>query len=162
MLKSAKFNEDRTHRYYLSRIWDEKMSKMLFIGINPSTADGEKDDHTVSRLVKFCQSWGFGGFYIVNLYSFISPEPEDMIDHYNNLTNKMEKALHKQNMAVALRYGRICSMITFMWGAGIPNQTQADKYIRTFRDAYCFGKTREGHPKHPLFLASHTQLTKFR
>lgn len=162
MLKAAKFNEDHTHRYYLSRIWDDSTSKMLFIGINPSTADGEDDDHTVSRLVNFCKSWGFGGFYIVNLYSFVSPDPDKMIQHYLGLTNKMEKSLHKQNMQVALRYGRICAMTTFMWGASIPNEEQADKYIRTFRDAYCFGKTAHGYPKHPLFLASHTQLIKFR
>lgn len=143
-------------------MWEPKYSKLLFIGINPSTADGQEDDNTVRRLVSFSKSWGFGGFYLVNLYSFVATEPNDMIHWYWARTNKMQRALHKENMGFAIRYARISSMTVFMWGAGIPDSEQADKYVRTFRDAYCFGKTKDGHPKHPLFLASHTELTKFR
>ena len=162
MLRSAKFDEEHKHRYYLSRIWDDSHSKILFIGLNPSKADDVEDDNTVRRLITFSQSWGFGGFYIVNLYSFIATEPEDMIRWYYMRTNKMQRALFKQNMEYALRYARICSMTAFCWGAGIPNEEASTRYIRTFRDAYCFGHTKDGHPKHPLFLAGNTELIKFR
>lgn len=161
MLRAAKFNEDESHRYYLSRIWDDKVSKILFIGLNPSTADGLEDDRTITRLTNFSRGWGFGGFYIVNLYSFVTSDPDIMIRAYGKITAKEEKVLHKQNIAFALQYARVCSMTVFMWGAGIPDSEQADKYIRTFKDAYCFGKTKDGHPCHPLYLSSHTQLQKF-
>lgn len=165
LLKAAGFNPERTHRYYLSRLWDDKVSKIMFIGLNPSTADELEDDQTVRRLVSFSKSWGFGGFYLTNLYSFIATEPRDMIEYYEGKTKVMENRLHKKNMESVLRYGRVCSMTVFCWGASNEGSRQEDhaaKFIRTFKDAYCFGRTQGGHPKHPLFLASHTQLQKFR
>lgn len=161
MLKAAKFNDAKTHRYYLSRLWEPKHSKLLFIGLNPSKADDVDNDPTVTRLVNFSKSWGFGGFYITNLYSFISPDPDEMIKWYYSRTSKMQRALYKENMEYALRYARLCSMVVFCWGASNPQQEIANKYIRTFRQAYCFGVTKEGHPKHPLYLASNTQLVKY-
>lgn len=163
MLKNAKFNEDRTHRFFLSRLWDNAHSKILFIGINPSTADETEDDHTVTRLIKFSQSWGFGGFTIVNLYSFITPEPDDMKKFYMGLSKHQLNLHNKENLNEILRRARICSMVVFCWGANADlDDIMAYKLVRTFKDAYCFGHTKDGHPKHPLFLASHTQLIKFR
>ena len=39
MKSSALFSECRTYRYALWRIWDESLESILFIGLNPSTAD---------------------------------------------------------------------------------------------------------------------------
>lgn len=39
MLKEALLSEDRKYHYILSRTWDEAKPAVLFIGLNPSTAD---------------------------------------------------------------------------------------------------------------------------
>lgn len=39
MLKEALLSDDRRYRYVLSRTWDEAKPTVLFIGLNPSTAD---------------------------------------------------------------------------------------------------------------------------
>lgn len=44
MQKSAVFSEWRKYRYSLKRIWDDQKPYVLFIGLNPSTADEESDD----------------------------------------------------------------------------------------------------------------------
>lgn len=43
MKKEAVLSEDRKYRYLLSLTWDDTKPTVLFIGLNPSTAD-EKED----------------------------------------------------------------------------------------------------------------------
>lgn len=161
--KAVKFSDDGKHRLLLGRLWNTSHSKVLFIGLNPSTADGEEDDNTVRRLIKFASDWGFGGFYLCNLYSYISTDPENLAPYYLGLSDHARKLVDKRNFKIILERGAICSMVVFCWGAGgFEEDGPADKIIRTFRDARCFGKTKNGHPKHPLYLPSHLKLTQFR
>jgi len=44
---------------------------VLFVCLNPSIADGEKDDPTVVRMMRFAEAWGYGGFYVGNLFAFV-------------------------------------------------------------------------------------------
>jgi hypothetical protein len=163
MLTTAKFNDDHTHRLILGRLWNESSSKIMFIGLNPSKADDVENDNTVRRLIKFSQNWGFGGFYIGNIYSYIATEPKDMIKYYSQLPNSQVKKLQKANLHQVIDRASICSMTVFCWGANVDQDDPwVEIVIRRFKNAYCFGKTKDGHPKHPLFLASHTQLQKFR
>lgn len=166
MLKAARFNEDKTHRYFLSRIWDDKLSKVLFIGLNPSTADGLEDDHTVRRLISFARDWGFGGFYLVNTYSFKATEPKDLIAHIRTIPKDQLKKEYRDNLTFIKLYATVCPQIVYCWGTNIPEGNMAnmmlDKLMRLTKGAYCFGLTKDGYPKHPLFLAGTTELIKFK
>ena len=72
LLKSdAVFSPDRLHRYGLWRIWDDDLPKVLFIGLNPSTADELKNDPTIRRCIGYAKDWGYGCL----LYT--SPSPRD-------------------------------------------------------------------------------------
>ena len=55
------------YRYKLWRIWDPESAPVLFVMLNPSTADANRDDRTVSRCVAFAKRDGFGGFLVGNL-----------------------------------------------------------------------------------------------
>ena len=59
--KSATFSECRKYRYSLWRVWDESLPFVLFIGLNPSTADEIEDDPTIRRCINFTKEWGYGG-----------------------------------------------------------------------------------------------------
>ncbi len=58
----AIFSECKKYRYLLWRIWDRSKPLVMFIGLNPSIADGETDDPTIRRCKAFVRSWGYGGF----------------------------------------------------------------------------------------------------
>ena len=73
--KSATFSNCRKYRYALSRSWDEKKKIVLFIGLNPSTADEKKDDPTIRRCINYAQSWGFGGLQVANLFAYRATKP---------------------------------------------------------------------------------------
>ena len=55
MKKDALLSEDRKYRYLLSRAWDEAKPTVLFIGLNPSTADEETDDPTIRKCINYAK-----------------------------------------------------------------------------------------------------------
>lgn len=83
----AVLDTTRAYRFLLWRFWDER-PRMLFVGLNPSTADELHDDPTVRRLCGFAKEWGYGGLYACNLYSYVSAYPEHLAD---------SQAVHKAN-----------------------------------------------------------------
>lgn len=59
------------YRWTLRRAWGSGPC-ILWCGLNPSTADGKRDDPTMWREMCFSYRWGFGSLVKVNLYPFIS------------------------------------------------------------------------------------------
>lgn len=70
-MKRDAYIVDDKFRYWLSRIWDDNLPTVTFIGLNPSTADAKKDDKTVTTCIAYAKRWGNGGLFIANLFAFI-------------------------------------------------------------------------------------------
>ena len=68
------------YRFTLFRKWDRSLPLLLWCGLNPSTADALTDDPTVRRIRQFSKAWGYGGFYLVNLFAYRSTNPQ-VLDH---------------------------------------------------------------------------------
>lgn len=68
------------HRYLLARIWDPSPAAALLVWImlNPSTADHERDDPTVRRCAGFARRLGYGGIAVANLYSYRATDPREL------------------------------------------------------------------------------------
>ncbi|MBL6792205.1 MAG: DUF1643 domain-containing protein, partial [Synechococcus sp. BS307-5m-G35] len=71
----ASFSANRQYRWWLHRQWSLGSGLLLFIGLNPSRADGERDDPTLRRLQAFAKSWGYQELLVVNLFARMSPHP---------------------------------------------------------------------------------------
>ena len=97
MISQAEFSSDGLYRYSLSRIWENKLPKILFIMLNPSIADSKKNDPTVRKIITFSKSWGFGGLYVGNLYSHINPYPKDIRLIKYNQEKKNIESIKKMN-----------------------------------------------------------------
>ena len=78
MKKKAIISNSGLYRYELHREWDKKKGKVLFIMLNPSTADGDKDDLTTIRCINFAKKWGYGGLMIGNIYPFRAKRPRHL------------------------------------------------------------------------------------
>ena len=63
------------YRYKLWRIWDPDLPPILFVMLNPSTADANSDDRTIRRCVAFAKRDGFGGLLVGNLFAYRTPYP---------------------------------------------------------------------------------------
>ncbi len=53
ILRSACISADEQYRYRLDRTWDLELGKVLFVMLNPSRANGLKDDHTITKCIRF-------------------------------------------------------------------------------------------------------------
>jgi hypothetical protein len=66
----AIFSDCRKYRFALRRNWDESKPYVMFIGLNPSTADEIENDPTINRCISYARSWGYGGLFMANLFAF--------------------------------------------------------------------------------------------
>lgn len=71
----ARFSRCGRYRWWLRRRWRDGAPTLLFLGLNPSSADGTRDDPTLRRLIGFADGWGYGAVEVMNLFSWISADP---------------------------------------------------------------------------------------
>ena len=94
ILRKAKFSKDKKHRYELSRHWDLSKSDILFIMLNPSIANENIDDPTIKRLINFTKKFNYGGFFVANLFTYITPYSKTL-DTSSGLTKLNLKTIKK-------------------------------------------------------------------
>jgi hypothetical protein len=148
--RSADISNDKKDRFSLSRIWDSKKPKALYIMLNPSYADDESDDPTIRRLIFFSKKFKFGGFYVTNLFTQITPYPKEL-----NMDNNSKK----KNLKIISELIKKSDLIVYAWGNLVSEPMQLRKLIES---PLCFGINKNGTPKHPLYLRSDTKLQDFR
>lgn len=151
-IKDAQFSECGKYRYTLSRVWDINGRVAMCIGLNPSTANAEDDDTTITNLCKLLQENGYGALIMTNLFGLISPNPDDLRacpDPIKDNDKWLDAASQKADD------------IFFCWGSFKQAEYRVKKVIERFPGALCFGKTPAGKPLHPL-SATIWQKSKFK
>ena len=143
---TALFSEDRIYRYVLMREWDAGQPYVLFIGLNPSTADEQKDDPTIRRCIKFAINWGFGGLRMMNLFAYRSTDPKVLL--------KVENPVGWDNDVFLKEYAHSAGRISAAWGTQgkLLNRDKEVMGMLGNRKIYCLGKTKHGYPRHPLYV----------
>ena len=66
---------------------------MLFVGLNPSTADETNDDPTIRRCIAFAREWGYARLHMANLFAFRATEPRDMMNASDPIGPENDKHL---------------------------------------------------------------------
>lgn len=155
MQKSAEFSDCRAYRYVLRRSWDWQgyANQVMFVGLNPSTADEVEDDPTIRRCIGFAKSWGFGGLLMMNAYAFRATDPKVMKAATDPIGPDNDEALSYRATQVGL--------IVACWGAHCERRRERQVLDVLGKPVKCLGKTKAGHPKHPLYLAKDTDLEAF-
>ena len=151
------FSPDRRHRYRLVHQWNPLFGErlMLWIGLNPSTADEAKLDPTLTRIATFSKREGFDGFWMANLFGLRTPYPEEMM--------AAPDPVGPENDASLLAAADRCEKIVAAWGVSGVYQARADAVVRLFagRKLWCLGTTQDGHPRHPLYVAGKQPLVRW-
>jgi hypothetical protein len=78
---SAVFSPCGRYRYRLVRRWDSALPLLCLVMLNPSKANGRRNDPIVRRCIGFASSWGYGGIVVRNLYALVSTDPDELGDH---------------------------------------------------------------------------------
>lgn len=154
--RDAIFDKDKNHRYILTRIWNENKPFVMFIGLNPSTANATEDDPTIRSVQRIANKNGFGGIYMVNCFPYISTNPKEM------------KQCSEQDIVIndkfILNAKSNCLEVVFAWGNfEIVKSLNRDKsLIELLGVAKCLGQNKNGSPKHPLYIKSETKFIDFK
>ena len=144
MEKKANISKDKIYRYTLSRTWDSTKPTVLFIGLNPSIADENIDDPTITRCINFAKDWGYGTLLMANLFAFRITYPKEIY--------LIDDPIGKDNDHYILECVKQSDLIIACWGN---NGTYMDreKIIKELvPNLYCLQKNKNGTPHHPLRL----------
>lgn len=121
---------------------------VLFVMLNPSTADDNVDDPTIRRCVSFATRWGFARLEVGNLYALRSTDPASLFASDDPVGRDNDR--HLEAMA-----GRATEIIV-AWGATRhPFPKRAQDVLRRLEfhcRANCLGQTKQLHPRHPLYV----------
>lgn len=151
----AEFSPCRTWRYVLWRrwAWEGYASQVMFIGLNPSTADETQDDPTVRRCINFAKCWGFSGLLMMNAYAFRATDPKDMKAAADPVGPGNDEAFGYRRTQVGL--------IVAAWGNHCTGERAAEVLHAIGQPVHCLGTNQSGSPKHPLYLKADTQPQPF-
>lgn len=151
---TAAFSSCGHYRWWLERVWQPAAPRLIFIGLNPSRAGGQRDDPTLRRLVGFAQRWGFGSLEVLNLFARISPSPAVLRRAADPVGAQADAWLRRSLVAhpqAALWLG---------WGnrGAWRGRDQEVLALLQGRDLWALGLTAAGQPCHPLYMAGDVAL----
>lgn len=153
---TATFGPGHAHRYTLTRTWAPDGTYAAFVLLNPSTATAAYDDPTVRRLVGYAKREGHGGLVLANLFA------ERCTDAYA-LMHRLN-IIGPDNDPVLAFLAETVTDITVGWGTwGRLPRARAVEALLTAHGArlWALGTTKDGHPRHPLYLAKTAPLTRY-
>lgn len=158
MEKYAEFDITGKYRYLIGRKWDANFPQITFVMLNPSTADHEQDDRTLTRCINFAKSWGYGSLEVVNLFAYRATKRTD-------LSQAADPVGSKNNCYIQLATKRADSIIVAWGGGKYPKIQNRDKEVLSLisgKSLYCLGRlTQDGHPRHPVRLPASTERIIF-
>jgi hypothetical protein len=151
--KNAVLSPCGRYRYRLSRTWDGHKLPLVWIMLNPSTADAEIDDPTIRRCISFSKREGAGGLEVLNLFALRATDPKqlriasDPIGPDND--EWIREVLHPHSRVVAAwgehgKYlGRGAAVLKTLAASGLIVQCLGDK------------------PRHPLYIKGDQPLQAY-
>lgn len=157
----AVFSPCRTYRYSLwrrfYRLFLTPMEERLivYIGLNPSTANEDYDDPTMTRLTSFSKQFGYDGFVMLNLFGLVSTDPVPMLKHESPTGPDNNRAIDIITSEAAA--------VVCCWGShGSHRDRHKEVYeLLKFNNIQAFDVNQDGQPKHPLYVKGDTLLDKF-
>lgn len=151
---SAVLSDCKKYRYSLTRVWDDNKPRVLFVMLNPSTADAEKDDPTIRRCIGFAKDWGYGGIYVVNLFALRATNPKDLL--------KAPFVVGIENEKWFRRMSSLAHLVVCAWGNGKIVDKLQKRLDHNWKPLSWISKplhyielSNDGTPKHPLYLQKH-------
>ena len=178
VMSGARISSDSKYRYKLWREWrgthdpkhwrwfgekdgagqdlGEPLS-VLFVMLNPSTADSDHDDATIRKCVSFAKQWCYERMEVANLFAYRATKPRSLFD----AKAAGEDIIGWQNCECVQDLARDAGLIVCAWGANAYGHEFHVKEVRGWLDPkpqFCLGLTNDGFPRHPLYAPLNSPL----
>lgn len=148
------FSPDRRYRYYWRWTWNPQLPPLMVVGLNPSTADENVRDPTITRCSNYAVRWGYGALWMLNLFAYRATDPREMKaaadpvgpDNGQWLLEFAAEAQHARG-----------GMVLCGWGNHGTHLNRSLEVTRLLEhnarvDLYALRVTKAGQPQHPLYL----------
>lgn len=157
----ATFSADGRYRQLMRRwVGDSFPDRyILFIGMNPSTADAAVNDPTCAREWSFTQREGFEAMVKANVGDYRATVPRMLLEpgvvasSPENLPAIREAAAAADKVVVC--HGKLNKALAPA-GKALIDSLKNDGVT-----LWCFGQNGDGSPKHPLYLKGDTPLIPY-
>lgn len=158
-LGDALWSPDKKHRYRLRRPLGGKGPTMLVAMQNPSTAGPDENDSTITRVIGFAtrKDVDASQLIVVNMGAGVATDPADFLKLANPIGDRNHDILRESALGVDLYVAA--------WGALSPHLRKLFRLslgiVKQFSGVKCWGKTKGGDPRHPLYLAGNSPMVDF-
>lgn len=138
------------YRYWLLRRWASGGLTATFCMLNPSTADGSKDDATIRRCVSYAKREGCNALVAVNLFALRATDPTELAASSDPVGPNNDNILRRDVPR---------DLVVVAWGAHRLAHTRMSAVVAILgQPLWCLGTTKGGAPKHPLYLPADAPL----
>lgn len=154
MEKSAVISRCEKYRYALRRTWDGTKPRVLFVGLNPSTADGVEDDPTLSRCIGYAKRWDYGGVLIGNLFALRSTDPSGLY--------KTDEPVGTENDHWLEALQSEAKLVVCAWGSMGGYMRRDEEVLQFLKEPHCLVTLRDGRAGHPLYKPADLTPIRYR
>ena len=145
----------KEYRYRLRRVWDEALPSVLFIMMNPSTAEPRFDDPTVAKCRRYALAWGYGALYVGNTFAYRATDQKRLLE--------VDDPVGPDNDRHLCGMAREADLVVFAYGK--PHKTLRARgplvakriLAAADRRAHILRLCADGTPSHPLYLPGHLE-----
>lgn len=160
--RGAQISHDQKYRYVLFREWEGTHAPRtcIFIMLNPSTADGEKDDPTIRKCVSFAHKLGCNRLDVVNLFAYRTSSPkalkavelrDDPVGPFND--GYIDAAIMARDALIICAWGNHGEYL----GRGAALTLRLTGKVTL----HAIDITQTGQPKHPLYIPGAMKLVPY-
>lgn len=166
VIGTAEFSSCGRYRHLLTRDWTaygiggaQERPRVVWIGMNPSTATAEVDDPTMIRVRGFTERFGYSSYAMCNVMDYRTTNP-------SFLTSASVNPCSSNNLFAIFKACEDAKLIIAAWGALGPTLSKYARIVKSELTAsghelWCLGMTKYGQPRHPLYLRKDAELIRF-
>ena len=166
--KSATLSDDRSYRYELFRrdlLCGGRRSDfgrtLMFVMLNPSTADESTDDATSRRCIRYAIDWGYDNLAVCNLSPYRATDPRDLM-----ALGPEPHEVWERNLAIVVDNASGADTVVAAWGIHGDAENRAARVAGALAangvDLWCLGLSKHGCPYHPLTQPRDAVLVPYR
>ena len=124
-----------------------KEGAVAWLMLNPSKADSDRGDNTITRCSTYTKDWGYRWLYVVNLSPFRAQYPKELFGEGREPDN-----VWQTNIAVIKAAVQNADLLVAAYGGNGKWERRAERVLEELTDVdiRCLGTTNDGYPLHPL------------
>lgn len=163
----AKFSSDKVYRYELTRdLYPPEgtpLRTILWVMLNPSTADADVDDPTIRRVLQFSRRERprFSRVAVVNLFAYRATDPNQLKLVTDPVGSRNDEAIRRWVERADLivgAWGQVKTLRSTVMVKLFDTDHRVDVLTAAAWDRpepkpiWCLGMNKDGSPRHPLYV----------